>query len=48
MAQWIPADGIEEIEHLISEGEDEHEGHGHGVEDPHFWFDPLRVKLAVG
>ena len=43
-----PADGIEEIEHLISEGEDEHEGHGHGVEDPHFWFDPLRVKLAVG
>ena len=43
-----PADGIEEIEHLISEGKDEHEGHGHGVEDPHFWFDPLRVKLAVG
>ena len=42
-----PAEGIEEIEHLISEGEDEHEGHGHGVEDPHFWFDPLRVKLAV-
>ena len=42
-----PADGIEEIEHLISEGEDEHEGHGHGVEDPHFWFDPHRVKLAV-
>ena len=42
-----PADGIEEIEHPISEGEDEHEGHGHGVEDPHFWFDPLRVKLAV-
>ena len=43
-----PVDGIEEIEHLISEGKDEHEGHGHGVEDPHFWFDPLRVKLAVG
>ena len=42
-----PADGIEEIEHLISEGEDEHEGHGHGVEDPHFWFDPMRVKLVV-
>ena len=42
-----PADGIEEIEHLLSEGEDEHKGHGHGVEDPHFWFDPLRVKLAV-
>ncbi len=43
-----PDEAIEEIEHLISEGEDEHEGHGHGVEDPHFWFDPLRVKLAVG
>ena len=42
-----PADGIEQIGHLISEGEDEHKGHGHGVEDPHFWFDPLRVKLAV-
>ena len=42
-----PADGIDEIEHLLSEGEDEHKGHGHGVEDPHFWFDPLRVKLAV-
>ena len=43
-----PDEAIEEIERLISEGEDEHEGHGHGVEDPHFWFDPLRVKLAVG
>ena len=42
-----PAEAIEEIEHLISEGEDEHKGHGHGVEDPHFWFDPHRVKLAV-
>ena len=42
-----PAEAIEEIEHLLSEGEDEHKGHGHGVEDPHFWFDPHRVKLAV-
>ena len=42
-----PAEAIEKIEHLLSEGEDEHEGHGHGVEDPHFWFDPHRVKLAV-
>jgi len=26
-----------------------HEGHDHdhGTHDPHFWFDPLRVKLAV-
>ena len=22
-------------------------GHGHGIDDPHFWFDPLRVKRAV-
>ena len=40
-------DALEAIEDLTSEGEDEHEGHGHGVNDPHFWFDPLRVKLAV-
>ena len=40
-------EAIEEIEHLTEEGEDEHAGHGHGLEDPHFWFDPLRVKLAV-
>ncbi len=26
--------------------EDEH-GHDHGPLDPHFWFDPVRVKLAV-
>ena len=40
-------EAIEEIEHLTEEGEDEHAGHGHGLEDPHFWFDPLRVQLAV-
>ena len=40
-------DALEAIEDLTSEGEDKHEGHGHGVNDPHFWFDPLRVKLAV-
>ena len=27
--------------------EDGHEGHGHGSEDPHFWFDPLRVAIAA-
>ncbi len=42
-----PDEAIEEIEHLVSGEEEGHEGHGHGVEDPHFWFDPLRVKLAV-
>ncbi len=40
-------EAIEEIEHITEEGHDEHEGHGHGVHDPHFWFDPLRVKAAV-
>ena len=24
-----------------------HEGHDHGPLDPHFWFDPIRVKIAV-
>ena len=40
-------EAIEAIEGLTAEGEDEHAGHGHGLEDPHFWFDPVRVKLAV-
>ncbi len=40
-------EAIEEIEHLVSGEEEGHAGHGHGLEDPHFWFDPLRVKLAV-
>ncbi len=31
------------------DGEDDHghADHGHGPLDPHFWFDPLRVKVAV-
>ena len=39
---------IEEIEH-IAEGEEGHDDHGHdhGPLDPHFWFDPNRVKIAV-
>ncbi len=45
--QMKSEDAIEAIEGLTSEGEDEHEGHGHGIEDPHYWFDPLRVKLVV-
>ena len=40
-------EAIEELEHLAEEGEGEHEGHGHGIHDPHFWFDPLRVKVAA-
>jgi ABC-type Zn uptake system ZnuABC Zn-binding protein ZnuA len=42
-----PEEAIEEIEHMTEEGEGEHEGHGHGLEDPHFWFDPIRVQSAV-
>ena len=45
--QMDAEEAIEEIEHLTEEGEGEHEGHGHGIFDPHFWFDPLRVKIAV-
>ena len=41
------ADAIEAIEGLTEEGEDEHADHGHGLEDPHFWFDPIRVKIVV-
>ncbi len=41
------ADAIEAIEELTEEGEHDHADHGHGLEDPHFWFDPIRVKLVV-
>ena len=40
-------EAIEEIEHLAEEGEDEHDDHGHGLYDPHFWFDPIRVQVVV-
>ena len=40
-------DPIELAETEAGEGDEEHEGHGHGIYDPHFWFDPLRVKLVV-
>ena len=45
--QMEAPDAIEAIEGLTAEGEEEHGGHGHGTEDPHFWFDPIRVKIAV-
>ena len=45
--QTTPADAIEALEELVGEGEDEHDDHGHGIYDPHFWFDPLRVQVAV-
>ena len=29
------------------EGHDDHHRHDHGIYDPHFWFDPIRVSMAV-
>ena len=34
-------------DHDDEEGHEVHEGHDHGSEDPHFWFDPARVSMAV-
>ena len=45
--QMEAGEGVEAIEALVGEGEEEHKGHGHGIYDPHFWFDPLRVQVAV-
>ena len=45
--QTDAGDAIEEIEAIAGEGAEAHEGHGHGLDDPHFWFDPIRVKTAV-
>ncbi len=39
--------GHEEDEHGHEEDEHGHEHHHHGPHDPHFWFDPVRVKIAV-
>ena len=34
-------------DHDAMDDHDDHDDHGHGPLDPHFWFDPNRVKLAV-
>ena len=39
-------DEHDEDEHDEDE-HDDHHGHDHGPLDPHFWFDPNRVKIAV-
>ena len=40
-------EGHDEDDHHDDE-EDEHgHAHDHGSHDPHFWFDPVRVKVAV-
>ena len=39
---------VGEAEELHGHSDDGgHEGHVHGTYDPHFWFDPIRVKIAV-
>ena len=40
-------DPIELAETEAEEGDEEHDDHGHGIYDPHFWFDPIRVQLVV-
>ena len=40
-------DKEEHGEHGDKDEHEGHEGHDHGVYDPHFWFDPTRVSLAV-
>ena len=45
--------GVQDSGGAPHEGHDEHEedehghAHDHGTHDPHFWFDPIRVKVAV-
>ena len=46
--------GVQDSDGAPHEGHDEHDDHGHeghdhahGTHDPHFWFDPIRVKVAV-
>lgn len=40
------SEAMEHADEHDHEDEDEH-GHAHGSHDPHFWFDPIRVKVAV-
>ena len=40
-------EGHDDHEDAHMEAEDAHAHHAHGVYDPHFWFDPIRVKIAV-
>ena len=34
-------------DHAMHDEHDDHDEHDHGPLDPHFWFDPIRVKIAV-
>jgi zinc transport system substrate-binding protein len=47
--------GLEEIHHLVSgedvhnehAKEDDHDGHGHGGQDPHIWLNPVYAQLQT-
>ncbi len=40
--------GVADSGDAPDEGHDDHgHAHDHGTHDPHFWFDPIRVKIAV-
>ena len=40
-------DDHDEEGHDDHDDEEGHDDHDHGSEDPHFWFDPLRVAMAA-
>ena len=41
------AHGKDDDDHDAHEKDDDHDVHDHGVFDPHFWMDPVRVKTAI-
>ncbi len=41
-----PEEGHDDHDDHADEGHEGHD-HDHGTHDPHFWFDPTRVKIAV-
>ncbi|NUS40156.1 MAG: zinc ABC transporter substrate-binding protein [Terrabacter sp.] len=47
-AKLVPASGDEDQhEGESAEEHDEHAGHGHGTDDPHFWLDPSRYAAVA-
>ncbi|NUQ32789.1 MAG: zinc ABC transporter substrate-binding protein [Dermatophilaceae bacterium] len=47
-AKLVPASGDEDQHEGESADEhDEHAGHGHGTDDPHFWLDPSRYAAVA-
>ncbi|NUR15266.1 MAG: zinc ABC transporter substrate-binding protein [Dermatophilaceae bacterium] len=47
-AKLVPASGDEDQhEGESAEEHDDHAGHGHGTDDPHFWLDPSRYAAVA-